>query len=92
MNSGTTKARFVGVVEGATNVSALFNDVYDSITADDFAFAAGYGMASYGKRVLNSSSHQKFNALAPRYRKQAEGFLNYLLFLSEKEKKSKGNK
>lgn len=62
------------------------------ITADDFAFAAGYGMASYGKRILNSSSHQKFYALSPRYRKQAEGFLNYLLFLSEKEKKSKGNK
>ncbi len=64
----------------------------NDITAEDFAFAAGYGMASYGKRLLNTASHQKFYSLSPRYRKQAEGFINYLLYLSEKEQKSKGNK
>ncbi|MBQ9037810.1 MAG: hypothetical protein IJ115_10200, partial [Erysipelotrichaceae bacterium] len=31
----TTKARFVGVVEGAKNLSALFNDYYDSLTTEE---------------------------------------------------------
>ena len=36
LNRGNTAARFVGVVEGATNISGLFNDVYDAVTAEDF--------------------------------------------------------
>lgn len=34
---GSTTAQFIGVVDGATNISTLFNDSYDSLTADMFA-------------------------------------------------------
>lgn len=63
----------------------------NDVTVDDFAFAAGYGMAYQGQRVLSSSIYQKYLSLNPKRRKQVEAFTDYLLYLSEEKKKSKGN-
>lgn len=63
----------------------------NDVTVDDFAFAAGYGMAYRGQRVLSSSIYQKYLSLTPKNRKQLEAFVDYLLYLSEKDEESKGN-
>lgn len=64
----------------------------NDVATEDFAFAAGYGMASCGKRIVSSSIYQKYAALDARQRREAEEFVDYLLFLSEKNKKRKSDK
>ena len=61
LDGGATKARFVGVVEGAKNISGLFNDMYDALTAEDFADDQGSVIADFAadKEVVSSARGQK---------------------------------
>lgn len=64
----------------------------NDVTAEDFAHAAGYGMASKGKRIVSMPIYQKFASLDNRKRREVEDYIDYLVYVSEKEKESKGNK
>ena len=63
----------------------------NGITAEDFAFAAGYGMAYHGKRIVATPIYQKFASLDARRRREVEYFIDFLVYVLEKEKESKGD-
>jgi len=64
----------------------------NDVTTEDFAHAAGYGMAYHGKRIVATPIYQKFASLDSRKRREVEDYIDYLIYVSEKEKKSKGDK
>lgn len=57
----------------------------NDVTTEDFAFAAGYFTTE------ESSIEHKVSSLPPKYRRAAEDYVDYLVYASEKNKKSKGN-
>ncbi len=61
----------------------------NDITAEDFAFAAGYGMAYHGKRIVAMPIYQKFASLDARKRREVEYFIDFLIYVLEKEKENK---
>ena len=50
MENGEAEALFIGVVEGATNLTSLFNDVYDSLVYEDVV-ASGNGTGAVKNRL-----------------------------------------
>lgn len=53
------------------------------ITTEDFAFAAGYGMAFGAKRMMASSVYNKFISLNERERREAELYLDFIMYRSK---------
>ncbi|MBQ3081606.1 MAG: hypothetical protein IJC49_04055 [Clostridia bacterium] len=57
----------------------------NDVTTEDFAFAAGYFAVEEG------SIEHKVSSLPPKQRRSAEEYVDYLLYVSEKNKKRKGD-
>ena len=59
--NGEADAQFVGVVDGATNLSSLFNDVYDTFVYEDFAPEnTGNAKQIVGEQKLEAPFHAQF--------------------------------
>lgn len=73
-------------------IEKLGKNSHNNITADDFAFAAGYGMAYRGASIINSAIYKKFASLKARQRKETEAFIDYLIYINGTNKSARSEK
>jgi len=73
-------------------IEKLGQNSQNDITAEDFAFAAGYGMAYYGAYIINSNIYKKFASLKARQRKDTEAYIDYLIYINSGKKSARSEK